>query len=130
MGIFEIAEQLGKTLKEDERLKRLDAAKKAYETDTELSGKLIEFEVQQKAMENEMVKPERDMQLVDMIQNRIDALYKEITENEVFLELNAAQTEVNDLMNAVNSTIMYNITGEVPSSCTHDCSTCGGGCSH
>ena len=130
MGIFEIAEQLGKTLKEDERLKRLDAAKKAYETDAELSGKLIEFEVQQKAMENEMVKPERDMQLVDMIQNRIDALYKEITENEVFLELNAAQTEVNDLMNAVNSTIMYNITGEIPSSCTHDCSTCGGGCSH
>lgn len=130
MGIFEIAEQLGKVLKEDERLKRLDAAKKAYETDEVLSGKLIEYEVQQKAMENEMVKPERDMQLLEMIQNRIDLLYKEITENEVFAELNAAQTEVNDLMNAVNSTIMYNITGEIPSSCTHDCSTCGGGCGH
>ena len=130
MEIFEIAEMLGKTLKEDERLKRLDAAKQAYEKDEVLGGKLIEYEVQQKAMENEMVKTERDMQLLEMIQNRIDALYKEITENEVFVELNAAQSEVNDLMAAVNSTIMYNITGEIPNNCTHNCSTCGGGCSH
>ena len=130
MEIFEIAEMLGKTLKEDERLKRLDAAKQAYEKDATLGKALIEYEVQQKAMENEMVKPERDMQLIDMIQKRIDTLYKEITESPVFVELNAAQTVVNDLMNAVNSTIMYNITGEIPSSCTHDCSTCGGGCSH
>ena len=31
MGIFEIAELLGKTLKEDERLVALEAAKKNYE---------------------------------------------------------------------------------------------------
>ena len=30
------------------------------------------------------------------------------------------------LMNAVNATITSNITGELPSSCTHNCSTCGG----
>lgn len=126
MGIFEIAEMLGKTLKEDERLKRLAAAKEAYEKDPVLGGKLIEYEVQQKALENEMVKSEREMQLIEMIQKRIDTLYKEITENEVFVELNEAQAVVNELMNSVNNTIMFNITGELPSSCTHDCSTCGG----
>ena len=126
MGIFEIAEMLGKTLKEDERLVRLAKAKEAYEKDEELSGILIEFEVQQKAMENEMVKPERDEELLRMIRARIEALYKEIAENRVFIELNEAQTEVNELMNSVNNTIMFNITGELPSSCTHDCSTCGG----
>ena len=129
-NIFDLAAALGKALKEDEKLIRLEAAKNAYQSDKELQKCMVEYEVQQKAMENEMVKPERDMQLIDMIQKRIDTLYKEITENEVFTELNAAQTVVNDLMNAVNSTIMYNITGEIPSSCTHDCSTCGGGCSH
>ena len=36
--------------------------------------------------------------------------------------------KMNDLMNAVNSTITFNITGELPSDCTHNCSTCGGGC--
>jgi cell fate (sporulation/competence/biofilm development) regulator YlbF (YheA/YmcA/DUF963 family) len=126
MGIFEIAEMLGKTLKEDERLVRLAKAKEAYEKDEALSGILIEFEVQQKAMENEMVKPERDEELLRMIRARIEALYKEIAENRVFIELNEAQTEVNELMNSVNNTIMFNITGELPSSCTHDCSTCGG----
>ncbi len=126
MGIFEIAEMLGKTLKEDERLKRLATAKEAYEKDADLGRKLIEYEVQQKALENEMVKSEREMQLIDMIQKRIDTLYKEITEHEVFVELNEAQAVVNELMNSVNSTIMYNITGELPSNCTHDCSTCGG----
>lgn len=126
MGIFEIAEMLGKTLKEDERLVRLAAAKEAYEKDPVLGRKLIEYEVQQKALENEMVKPEREMHLVDMIQKRIDTLYKEITENEVFVELNEAQAVVNELMNSVNNTIMFNITGELPSSCTHDCSSCSG----
>ena len=126
MGIFEIAEMLGKTLKEDERLVRLANAKEAYEKDETLGGILIEFEVQQKAMENEMMKSERDEELLRMIRARIEALYKDIAENQVFIELNEAQTEVNELMNSVNNTIMFNITGELPSSCTHDCSTCGG----
>ena len=126
MGIFEIAEQLGKTLKEDARLVRLANAKEAYEKDETLGGVMIEFEVQQKALENEMVKTEREEDLIKMIRARIDALYKEITEHPVFLELNEAQAEVNELMNAVNNTIMFNITGELPSDCTHNCSTCGG----
>ena len=75
-----------------------------------------------------MVKTERDTQLIDVVQSRIDQLYKEITEDKTFVELNEAQAAVNELMNAVNSTIMYNITGEMPDSCTHNCSTCGGGC--
>ncbi len=128
MEIFEIAELLGKTLKEDERLKRLESAKKAYEKSPDLGRRLVEYEVQQKALENEMVKPERDTQLVDVIQTRIDTLYKEITEDEAFVELNEAQAAVNELMNSVNSTIMYHITGEMPGNCTHNCSTCGGGC--
>lgn len=126
MGIFELAEQLGKTLKDDARLVRLANAKEAYEKDETLGGILVEFEVQQKALENEMVKTEREEELVKMIRTRIDALYKEITENSIFIELNEAQAEVNELMNSVNNTIMFNITGELPSSCTHDCSTCGG----
>ena len=128
MEIFEIAQLLGKTLKEDERLKRLEAAKKAYEENPELGKLMIEFEVQQKALQNETIKPERDTHFIDIIQNRINELYKSITENPVFVELNEAQAVVNELMNSVNSTIMFNITGELPSSCTHDCSTCGGGC--
>lgn len=126
MEIMEIAALLGKTLKEDARLVRLEEAKNAYTSDVELQKKLLEYEVQQTALQGEITKPERDTAFIDIIQNRIDQLYKEITENPVFIQLNEVQAEVNELMNAVNATITANITGEQPSACTHNCSTCGG----
>ena len=127
--IFELAATLGKALKNDERLVRLDKAKKAYEADKELGKHMIEYEVQQKALQGELIKDESDPLFIDIIQKRIDELYKLIMEHPVFIELNEAQAEVNELMNAVNNTISFNITGETPS-CTHNCSTCGGGCAH
>ena len=129
MEIFELAAALGKALKEDEKLVRLEKAKNAYEADKELQKYMIEYEVQQKALQGEITKDERDTMFIDLIQKRIDELYKLIMEHPVFAELNEAQAEVNELMNAVNNTITFNITGETPS-CTHNCSTCGGGCAH
>ena len=126
MGIFELAAELGKALKADEKLVKLEEAKKAYEENKTLQRNLVEFEVQQKALQQEIAKEERDTVFIEVIQKRIDELYKMITEDNDFVALNDAQTEVNELMNAVNTTITYNITGEMPSSCTHDCSTCGG----
>lgn len=129
MTVFELAQELGKALKEDEKLVRLADAKKAYESDNALKKYMIEYEVQQKALQVELVKEERDTLFIDVIQKRIDELYGLIMEHPVFVELNEAQAEVNELMNAVNNTISFEITGELPS-CTHDCSSCGGGCSH
>ena len=127
MGIFELAAELGKALKADERLVKLDKAKKAYEADGELKKFMIEYEVQQKALQTEITREERDTMLIDAIQARIDELYKIIMEHPVFIQLNEVQAEVNELMNAVNSTITFHITGEKPS-CSGSCSTCGGGC--
>ena len=130
MTIFELASELGKALKQDEKLVRLAEAKKKYEEDFDLQKLLVEYEVQQKALQGEITKEERDTLFIETIQRRIDKLYNDIMAHPVFLELNEAQAEVNELMNAVNNTITYNITGEQPSSCTHNCSTCGGGCAH
>ena len=130
MTIFELAAQLGRALKEDDKLVRLDNAKKAYEGDKDLQKMMVEYEVQQKALQAELTKPERDTMLIDIIQKRINELYNAIMEHPIFVELNEAQAEVNELMNAINNTISFEITGELPSSCTHNCSTCGGSCSH
>ena len=129
MTIFELATELGKALKEDEKLVRLDNAKKAYENDNVIKKYMVEYEVQQKALQVELTKEERDTLFIDVIQKRIDELYTLIMEHPVFIELNEAQADVNELMNAVNNTISFAITGELPNSCTHNCSTCGG-CSH
>ncbi len=127
MNIFELAAELGKALKNDEKLIRLEKAKEAYTADSDLQKKMVEYEVQQKALQGEITREERDTLFIDTIQKRIDVLYREIMEHPVFVELNEAQSDVNELMNAVNNTITFHITGETPS-CTHDCSTCGGGC--
>ena len=126
MEIFELAAELGRKLKDDKRLIALEEAKKAYGEDKQLQKYLVEYDVQQRAMQNEVGKKEHDLQFIEVIQKRIDELYKLITENPAFAELNRTQAEVNDLMNRVNQTIMTQITGEEPSGCTHNCSTCKG----
>ena len=126
MEIFELAAELGKTLKADARLVRLEAAKKAYEESNELKKCMIEYEVQQKALQTELTREERDTMFIDIIQKRIDELYKIIMEHPVFVELGEAQSDVNELMNAVNTTITYNITGEKASGCSGSCSSCSG----
>lgn len=129
MTIFELAAELGRALKKDEKLVRLENAKKKYENEPDLQKMLVEYEVQQKALQVEITREERDTMFIDVIQKRINELYEAVMSHPVFIELNDAQAEVNELMNAVNNTITFEITGELPS-CTHDCSTCGGGCSH
>ena len=128
MEIFDLAAKLGQALKKDERLVALEQAKKVYEEDVALRRDMTEYEVQQKVLAEEITKGEgRDLLLVDMVQARIDALYKQINENPAFVSLDRAQTAVNDLMARVNAAITYEITGELPGTgCTHDCSTCGG----
>ena len=126
--IFELAGKLGDALKADERLVRLEKAKNAYTTDPSLQAAMIEYDVQQTALQTEVTRPEQDTMLLDTIQARIEALYRESIEHPVYRELNEAQEAVNALMNEVNGTITFHITGEKPSSCTHNCSTCGGGC--
>lgn len=125
MDIFEMATALGDALKQDEKLVALEAARKNYEADRQLQTLVIEYEVQQRAMQKEAVDPNCDTHMIDMIQNRINELYEAITQNETYLALEKAQEEVNALMNKINGIITARITGQEPG-CTHNCATCGG----
>lgn len=125
MGIFTLAAELGRAIKEDERMKRMQAAKEAYESDAHILELLTEYGAQKEALNSiGDVGGEIDVDTVTRIQDRIDEIYSQITTNPLFTELDEAQTAVNELMENVNNTIKYNATGEMP--CTHDCSTCGG----
>ena len=125
-NVFELAIVLGKALKNDPRMLRMDAARKAYEEDDTVTTLMAEYEVQQKALQNVASAEDFDPHMMELIQNRINELYDTIMAHPTYAELNAAQEAVNELMNAVNNTITFAITGEMPSNCTHDCSTCGG----
>ncbi|MBQ9162643.1 MAG: YlbF family regulator [Clostridia bacterium] len=127
-NVFELAMKLGLALKDDPRLVRMQKAREAFENDADMSTLMTEYEVQQKALENVATGGTFDPEMVQMIQDRIDVLYKQINENPMCQELTAAQEEVNELMNAVNNTITFAITGQMPTSCGGNCSSCGGGC--
>ncbi len=129
MEIFDLAKQLGEAIAKDTRLIEFNEAKTAYENDEALQNALKEYEVQQQALQSEMVKDEKDSFTIDSINNRINELYEEIVSNASFLKLNQLQVEVNELMNEVNNAITCAITGEDPkSSCTHNCATCHSQC--
>ena len=129
MEIFELARLLGEAIKKDTRLIEFEEAKKAYENDAELQGALKEYEVQQQALQSEMIKEDKDGFTIDAINERINELYDLIVTNSSFLKLNQIQVEVNELMNEVNNTITCAITGEDPkTACTHNCATCHSQC--
>ena len=129
MEIFELAKKLGEAIAKDHRLIEFEEAKKNYESDVELQNALKEYEVQQQALQSEMLKDEKDGFTIDAINERINDLYQLVVTNASFLHLNQIQVEVNELMNEVNNTITCAITGEDPkTACTHNCATCHSQC--
>ena len=111
MSIYALAAELGKAIKADERMIRMEKAKEAYEKSEKINNLLMEYGIQQQALTTMGDSADIDTDALARIQDRID-------------ELDAAQNDVNELMETVNNTIMFNATGKTP--CTHDCSTCGG----
>lgn len=124
MSIFELASQLGQAIKADERMIRMEKAKEAYDSSEKISRLMMEYGIQQQALTTMGDGDEIDTDALTRIQDRIDEIYAEITTDPIFKELDEAQAVVNELMQNVNNTIMYNATGQTP--CSHDCSSCSG----
>lgn len=124
MSIYSLAAELGKTIKEDERMIRMEKAKEAYEGSEKIANLMMEYGIQQQALTTMGDGDEIDTDALTRIQDRIDEIYAEITQDPLFIELDEAQAAVNELMETVNNTIMFNATGKTP--CSHDCSSCSG----
>jgi cell fate (sporulation/competence/biofilm development) regulator YlbF (YheA/YmcA/DUF963 family) len=124
MSIYALAAQLGQAIKEDERMIRMEKAKAAYESSEKIGNLMMEYGIQQQALTTMGDSEDIDTDALTRIQDRIDEIYAEITMDPVFKELEDAQNAVNELMETVNNTIMFNATGKTQ--CTHDCSSCSG----
>ena len=128
MTIMELAAELGKAIKADKRITKMNEAREAYEKDEDLQKLMLEYNVQQTALAEEYKKEQIDPAIIEAIEARLDAIVKEVTEKDVFVALNEANEAVNALMQEVNGEIEFNITGQRP--CTHDCHSCGSDCGH
>ena len=129
--IIELAHALGEEIAKSEEIKNLEAAKKVFDSDAELQGKMSEYETERLLLGQEFAKDssEADEKAIANLKARLEELSGEISRNPKYIEFSNAQKAMNDLMNSVNAEIKFCITGERPTSCTHDCKTCGG-CAH
>lgn len=129
--IIELAHALGEEISKSDEIKNLEAAKDAFEADSELQAKMSEYETDRLLLGQEFAKNEGEADEIAIanLKARIDELSREISKNPKYIIFAEAQNSLNSLMASVNAEIKFCITGERPSTCTHDCSTCGG-CSH
>lgn len=124
--IIEKAKELGALLQASEQVQRYNAAKAAYDGNEELQKLIQEFNLQRMSMMNLSSAEEPDEARMAELEERIKEIYANIMQNPVSVELQDAKQAVEAVLNQVNGVISFYVTGEEPSSCTHDCSTCGG----
>lgn len=128
--IIEMAHKLGETIKSTSVYERYTEAEKAFRENGEIARLITEYNAQQTALAKVYSNKEVDRELITAIEGRVNTLYFEITENEVYKQFVEAKEEIDGLIKSVNDEILFAITGERPHACGGDCSACGGGCSH
>jgi cell fate (sporulation/competence/biofilm development) regulator YlbF (YheA/YmcA/DUF963 family) len=126
--IIELAHLLGEEIAKSEEIKNLEETKAAFNSDRELQAKMSEYETERLLLGQEFSKnpDEADQKAIADLRARIEELSAEIGASEKYMNFAKAQQAMNALMAEVNAEIKFCITGERPSDCTHDCSTCKG----
>ncbi len=124
--IIEKAKELGALLQASEQVQKYNAAKAAYEQDEEVQKLVHEFNMHRMTMMNLADAEDQDPARIGEIEERIKAVYGKIMENKKMVAMQTTGKAVEELVGQVNGVISFYVTGEEPSSCTHDCSTCGG----
>ncbi len=125
--IIELAHALGEEIAKSQEIENLEVAKGAFETDSALQEKMKEYETERMLLGEEFSKADgADKEVIEKLKARISELASEISKSASYIAFQAAQEAMNALMADVNAEIKFCITGERPTSCTHDCSTCSG----
>ncbi|MBQ7326452.1 MAG: YlbF family regulator [Clostridia bacterium] len=126
--IMELAHMLGEEIAKSDEIKNLEATKEVFQSDAALQNKMSEYEAERMLLGQEFAKnpDEADARAIADLRARIEELSSEIGSDPKYIAFAEAQRAMNALMADVNAEIKYCITGERPSDCTHDCSTCKG----
>lgn len=124
--IIEKAKELGALLQKSEQVQRYNASKVAYDQDIEVQKLVQEFNLHKMTMMSLTSDENQDPERIAEVEERIKAVYNRIMENENMIKMQESGKAVEELINQVNGVLSFYVTGEEPTGCTHDCSTCGG----
>ncbi len=124
--IIEKTKELGALIQKSEQVQKFNDSKAAYDNDEEIQRLIKEFNLHKMSMMTLTQGENPDQERISEVEERIKGVYEKIMQNEKMQEFQAASKAVQELLNQVNGVIGYYVTGEEPTDCTHDCSTCGG----
>ena len=125
----ELIAKLGELVKTDARHRTIQEAIEEYERSEDLNAKIAEYNAQQNILADAYSRGEEITdELRDTVQERIDALYTEITEHPVYVSYLGAKQSFDELTNEIFAELQFVITGSRP--CSHNCSSCHSDCNH
>ena len=132
MDVIEMARELGKAIQQDERYKRIDAAKKANDEDSQLQELIVKFNLKRSELSNEMAQENKTPEKLTALDKELKELYAEVMANPNMVEFNAAKGEVDVMMNFISEILYGSVNGENPDTielqtgCGGNCASCGG----
>ena len=103
MDIITMARELGKLIQQDERYKRIDAAKKANDEDEKLQELIAKFNLKRSELSVEMSQENKNPEKLNQLDKELKALYQEVMANPNMAEFNAAKAEVDGMMNFIST---------------------------
>ncbi|HCA71932.1 MAG TPA: YlbF family regulator [Ruminococcaceae bacterium] len=134
MDVIEATRGLGKALQADPCFSRMQEVSRKCDADKELQEMIGHFNLIRMNLNNENQKDSHDQEKVDKYKGEMQETYTKIMGNPNMILYTAAQKEMDSLLKRVYGIISKCAEGEDPAtadytpSCTHDCSSCGGGC--
>lgn len=114
MDAIQMFKEAAKEMQNDERYKKLDAARRANDEDTDLQNEIGEFNLVRLDLNNEMEKGEKDEKKLGELNTRINELYNNVMTNPNMLAYNEAQQEMKGLISYINAIISAAVDGDDP----------------
>lgn len=122
--ILEKAKELGTLMKDSEIVAKYNAAKSAFDADTEINDLVGQFNLARMNLTEQSQKEQTDPAHLKQLQEKTQSIYEQIMQKEAMKALDGANIALEDMIKQVNQILQNSISGG--STCTHDCSSCAG----
>lgn len=123
MTLLEMANELGKMIKESPEMEALNRAEAAQENDEAAKELLKEFNLKRMNLVRDM--QENKITREEATKKNSEAFAEMLEKSETIKAYVEAKKDFDAVVSQVNNIINMYITGQ-DGSCTHNCATCGG----
>lgn len=133
MDIIEKARELGKLIQQEESYIALQKAQADADADMDLQNLIGDFNMKRMSINNEASKKDKDSDKLALLNSQMREDYSKIMSNKNMIAYNEAKDAFDVIANRVLAIVQQSAEGADPetadystSSCSGNCSTCGG----